>query len=165
MDFADLDLKTASEAGLWLHVKHPTTGDELYLDASGGIVFGDDIIGRDNLSPSRVHLKGMGDPKIFELIRRIERIGKVTEQKVQRAKPEQLDDIYKREQDESQACMRDIISLAVFEWENIVFGGEVLEPTTDNKLKVFGPGTLFFVQVYESLMEHTGFLKSAAQGS
>lgn len=60
MDFAQLDLKTASEQGSWVHLTY--NGKPLYDD--------DD----EKKKPSRLHIRGVAEPKVMAAIRTVLRV-------------------------------------------------------------------------------------------
>lgn len=155
MDFADLDLATASEAGTWLHLKHDQFG-KLFLQKDGSIGSG------ETDKPCRVLLKGVAAPEVAKVLDRVERLNLAHEARISKAKPAEIDALAEQHQMAFREVTRDLISVAVADWQNIVFGGSALPLTRENALRVLGPRTAFFRQVYDEILERRRFFGSAA---
>jgi hypothetical protein len=150
MDFAQLDLKAASEQGSWLHLEHE--GELLFLDS-------------DAPKPEkaqRLHIKGVGDPKVMAACRAVTRLQTLMQDRLARASDKDAEAVIKAFEKKTEDATADMIVTAVDEWENIVWSGEELELTRENLLKICGPGTLFFSQVSSAILEHKRLFTNAA---
>lgn len=138
MDFADLDLKAASEKGSWVHLSY-----------GGEPIFSDEA----KEKPSRVRIKGMGSEGVMSAFRKVDRIETLMRDRLTRSNDRAAEGVIAKSQADLQDAMADLIVAAVSEWENINYGGEPLPFTRENVLKICGPGTLFFRQVNEAIAE------------
>lgn len=145
MDFANLDLRTASERGSWLHLEY--NGKPL-------------CAGDDPEKPCRVRVKGMAATGVMAAFRKIERIEMLRTQ-LGKATDAQLADV----QDKLEKALSELIRAGVGEWENIIYSGKVMECTPDNVLTICGPGTLFFAQVRSAITDEQRLFTDAANGS
>jgi hypothetical protein len=145
MDFANLDLRAASERGSWVHLEYD--GKPLFA-------------GDDQDKPCRVKVLGMAAPGVMAAFRKIERIEM---QRVQlgKATDAQFADI----QDKLEKSLAELIRAGVGEWENIIYSGKPLECTPDNVLTICGPGTLFFAQVRGAITDEQRLFTDAVKGS
>lgn len=147
MDFADLDLKTASERGSWIHLEY--RGDPIYAD-------------ENNKKPSRLLIKGMGSDAVIQAFRKVERIEVLRRDRMARANDKGAESVLSKSQADLENAMADMIVAAVSDWENILYAGEVLDCTKENVLTICGPGTLFFSQVTEAIREEHRLFTTAA---
>lgn len=138
MDFADLDLRAASERGSWVHLAY-----------RGEPIFADDA----KEKPSRVLIKGMGSDAVMGAFRKVERIETLRRERMLRAADKDADAVLAKSQADLEAAMAEMIAAAVSDWEGILYAGEMLECTKENVLKICGPGTLFFGQVTDAIRE------------
>lgn len=150
MDFAKLDLKTASEKGSWLHLKY-----------DGAAIYADD---ETKKKPSRLHIKGMGSQAILDAFRKIERIEALYENRLARSNDRGAVGLIAKKQDEMTEANQDMIVAAVDGMENIAWGDKVLDFSAENVLKICGPGTLFFKQVFDALSEERRLFTDAENG-
>ena len=147
MDFAKLDLKTASEAGSWVHLEH--NGEPLYLEEG---------------KPQRLHIKGVGDPKVMAACKAVVRMQTLLSDRLGRASDKDAEAVVKAFEVKTEDATAEMIVTAVDGWENIIWNGEELELSRENLLKICGPGTLFFGQVSGAIMEHKRLFQNAANG-
>ena len=138
MDFADLDLRAASERGSWVHLAY-----------RGEPIFADD----KKAKPSRVLIRGMGSEAVMGAFKRVERIETLRHQRLARVADKDAEGVLAKSQDDLEAAMADMIVAAVAEFENILYSGAVLDCTKENVLKICGPGTLFFGQVTDAIKD------------
>lgn len=138
MDFADLDLRAASERGSWVHLSY-----------RGEAIYADDAKER----PSRVMIKGMGSDAVMGAFRKVERIETLRRERMMRTADKDADAVLAKSQADLEAAMADMVAAAVSEWENILYAGTVLDCTRENVLMICGPGTLFFGQVTDAIRD------------
>jgi hypothetical protein len=144
MDFANLDLRAASERGAWVHLEH--NGKPLFA-------------GDDPKKPCRVKVLGMAASGVVAAFRKIERIEMMRFQ-LGKATDAQLADV----QDKLEKALVELIRVGVGEWENIIYDGKVMECTPDNVLIICGPGTLFFNQVRNAITDEHRLFTDAVKG-
>ena len=154
MDFADFDLKTASEAGTTVHLE--MRGRPLYAQADKSI--GVDVTDK----PCRVHLRGLMASGVYDLIKRIQRIEAAYQLRSQRVKDKEIDALLERADEETKDLLGKLIVAAVSGWENIIFKGKPADTSPEAVMAVCGPGTVFFEQTYQAILEKYDFLKGAA---
>jgi hypothetical protein len=147
MDFAKLDLKTASEAGSWVQFEHD--GEPLF---------------NDEKKPCRVHIRGMAEPSVLAAIRSYTRLDTLLMDRLGRAADKDAENVLKSFEPRIESAAEALIVLAVDKWENITWDGKPMDFTPENVLKVCGSKTLFFGQVRDAIMEHKRLFKSAAKG-
>lgn len=146
MDFADLDLRAASERGSWVTLSlrgEPLGGDK----------------------PTRLRILGMGAASVMDAFRKVERIETLRRERLARAADTHADAVLAKSQAELEAAMADLIAAAVCEWENVEYGKEALPCNRENVLKICGPGTLFFGQVTDAIREEQRLFTSADSAS
>lgn len=154
MDFAGLDLRAASEAGIWVHLEADGLGP-LYRQA-------DDSIGAAaSERPCRVQIRGVASTPVAECLRELQRLEMAHQARLQRAKDKDIEGLVARFEEATRSLMERLIASAVAGWENIVFLGQDLPCTPANVAQVIGPRTAFFQQVYETILERRAFLGSA----
>jgi hypothetical protein len=146
MDFANLDLRRLSEEGTWVHLEYD--GEPLSTESG----------------PCRVRVRGMAADDVMAAARKIERIEIARRDRMARTADKDMDGVLKKAQSDIMAASDEMIVAAVYEWENIVYEGEVLPLTRDNLLKICGSGTLFFEQVRDAILEKKRLFTSAATG-
>lgn len=146
MDFAQLDLKSASERGSWVHLSY-----------EGKPLFADDA----ETKPCRLKVRGVGSKGIMDAFRAVERLEVLRNDRLARSNDKAAVAVIEKSQVEMQEAMADLIVAAVAEWENILWDGEPLEFNRDNLLKICGPGTLMFSQVNEAIGEARRLFTSA----
>ena len=156
MDFADFDLRSASEAGRWVHLEH--SGRPLYVQPDKT------VSAEPSDKPCRIHLRGIMAPGVRELIKQIARNTAALQARINRAKDSEIEKLIEAAEAKGEEALRDLICNAVAGWENIIIGGKAAEPDRDTLLRVCGPGTAFFGQVYEAILEQHDFLSGAARG-
>lgn len=143
MDFAKLDLRSASERGSWVR-----------------FVYDGKPCGTDE-APSRVRVRGMGAEGVLEAFRRVERVQALQANRMARASDAEADATLAKFQAELEAAMSALIVAAVAEWENVNWEDKPLPCTPDNVLKICGPGTLWFGQVNTAITDqHRLFTKA-----
>lgn len=135
MDFANLDLRAASERGSWVRFSY--RGEPCGTDDK----------------PSRVRVLGMGAKNVLEAYRRMERLQSLQAQRMTRTADSEIDATMAKFQVELEKAMEELIVAAVVEWENVDWEGKPLECTPENILKLCGPGTLWFGQVNSAIAE------------
>tara|TARA_B100000678_G_scaffold138199_1_gene115469 strand:- start:1204 stop:1665 length:462 start_codon:yes stop_codon:yes gene_type:complete len=149
-DFAQLDLKAASEEGSWLHLEHD--GEPMFLD--------DDAERPEK--PQRIHIKGMADPKVMAACRAVTRTQTLMQDRLARSSEKDAEGVVKKFEAKLEDAMSDMIVAACDDWENITWAGEALEFNRENLLKICGSGTLFFKQVTDAIQEHKRLFTNAA---
>lgn len=152
MDFANLDLKTASEAGSWLHLE--LNGEPLFLDSDA----------KKPVKAQRLHLKGVGDPKVMAACKAVMRVQTLLQDRLARASDKDAEGVVKAFEAKAEDAAAEMIVAAVDDWENIIWSGKPLDLTRENLMKVCGPGTLLFAQVSGAIMEHKRLFPNAASG-
>lgn len=150
MDFANLDLKSASKAGSWVHLEHE--GKPLFLDDDAD----------EPAKPQRLHIKGVGDPKVMAACKAVLRNQTLLQDRLARASDKDAENVIRAFETKSEEATAEMIVTAVDDWENIVWGGEALALDRDNLLKVCGPGTLFFAQVSSAILDSSRLFRVAA---
>ena len=148
MDFADLDLRTASEEGSWLQLEH----DGAKLFAKDG-------------APCRVLIRGMAADKVMTAAKTIERIDLARRERLARTAEKDVDAVLKKYQDDLIKAGDELIISAVSGWENIIYSGKPLPFSDDNVLKICGSGSLFVEQVRDAIMERKRLFTNAATDS
>lgn len=144
MDFANLDLRAASERGSWLTFKHP-------------------LIEPGQENPPRVKVLGMGSKPVLDAYRAVERVQERKANATAKASERDMDGVLLKFQAELEGAMASLVVAAVSEWQNIEWGGSKLDCTAENVLKVCGPNTLFFAQVNAAIVDaHNLFTKPAS---
>lgn len=141
MDFADLDLRAASERGSWIHLAY-----------RGNPIFADSDANKPE-KPSRVLIRGMGSDAVMNAFKRVERIETMRRERMMRTSDKDADGVLSKFQNDIEAAMSDMIVAAVSDWENILYDGKSLDCSKENVLKICGPGTLFFGQVTDAIRE------------
>lgn len=135
MDFANLDLRAASERGSWVRLTY--RGEPCGTDEK----------------PSRVLVRGMGAKGVLDAYRRMERVQSLQAQRMARIADSEADATMAKFQAELETAMEALIVAAVAEWENIEWEGKPLPCTAENVLRICGPGTLWFGQVNTAIAE------------
>ena len=141
MDFANLDLRAASERGSWVHLTY--LGKPLYLDEDAD----------EPEKPQRIKVRGMGSKAVIEAFRHTERVETLRAQRMSRTKEVEAEGVISKFQADLEAAMADLIVAAVADWENIVWDGKPMEMNKENVLKLCGPTTMFFAQVNKAIAE------------
>ena len=155
MDFADFDLATVAEKGVWMHFA--INDKPLYRQ-------GDDTIGTDETDkPCRVMLKGLGSDATMSIMKEISRAEAAHQFRMQRAKDGDIEGLIEKLEAVSDSAMKRLIDTSVSEWENIMVGGKEAPCDKAIKLKICGPGSAFFQQTYQKILERHDFLKPAAK--
>lgn len=135
MDFANLDLRAASERGSWIR-----------------FTYRGKPCGTDD-KPSRVRVLGMGAKGVLEAYRRMERVQSLQAQRMARVADSEADATMAKFQAELEVAMEALIVSAVAEWENVDWDGKPLPCTPENVLRICGTGTLWFGQVNNAIAE------------
>jgi hypothetical protein len=149
MDFADLDLRAASERGSWVHLK--LRGEPMFLDNKE----------KEPSKPCRILIKGMGSEAVLSAFRKVDRLETLIKHRLDRASDSNADALLARYQDDQEAAMSDLVVASVSDWENILWQKKPLDCTRDNILMLCGPGTLFFGQVTDAIREEQRLFTSA----
>lgn len=147
MDFANLDLKTASERGAWVHLEH--NGEPLFADDT-------------KAKPCRLQIRGMAAKAVMDAFKRIERIELARHDRLARTADKDIDAVLSKFQVQQHDAMAALVVAAVAEWENITYDGKAFPLNSDNVLTICGPGTLFFEQVRDAIVEEQRLFTSAA---
>jgi hypothetical protein len=140
MDFANLDLKRASERGTWVHLEFQ--GEPLSHDGN----------------PCRVKVLGMAAPAVVAAFRKIERI------ELQRP-ASQSESQWDKHQRLLEEALLGLVVAGVGAWENIVYDGKPLDCEPENVALICGPGTLFFDQIRKAIVDEQRLFTNAATGS
>lgn len=141
MDFANLDLRAASERGSWVHLEYD--GSPIFADSEE----------ESPKKPSRLLIKGMGSEGVMKAFRKVERIEALRRERLNRTADKDADGVLAKSQKELEDAMAEMIAVAVADWENIIYDGEPMPCNRENVLKICGPGTLFFGQVTDAIKE------------
>lgn len=147
MDFANLDLRTASERGSWVRLTY--RGEPCGTDEA----------------PSRVLVRGMGAKGVLEAYRRMERVQSLQAQRLARVADAEADATMAKFQTELEQAMADLIVAAVADWQHIEWDGKPLTCTPENVLMLCGPGTLWFGQVNAAIAESHRLFTNADDAS
>lgn len=132
MDFAQLDLRAASERGSWIDLKHPLIPDG---------------------EKPRIRVRGIGAKGVLEAFRTVERVQALKATELARATNDEAESVLAQFQDRLEQALGSLIVAAVAEWEQVEWGENPLEVTPENVLNFCGPGTLFFSQVNEAIAD------------
>lgn len=151
MDFANLDLRAASERGSWVHFEHNGSPLYLHMEAKEG--------------PCRIKIKGMGADDVKDAFRKVERINALLLDRLGRTQDKGADGLLQKFQAQLEEATGELILAAASEWENIIWGGKPLAFEPDNILKLCGPGTSFYKQVYEAVQDQNRLFTNADSAS
>lgn len=152
MDFADFDLRAASERGSWVHLKAPRggkTGDGVEFDA-GDLLYADQ---KNKDGPSRVLIKGFADTDVMETHARAERIQMLLKHRLDRVKDDGADGVIAKYQDDMNAAMDDLIVCAVSDVENFTVNGKPMKVNRENVLRFFSTGSAFYTQIHAAIVD------------
>ncbi len=152
MDFADFDLKAASERGAWVHLVAPRdgkTGDGVAFE-KGAPLFANQATSE---GPARVLVKGFADSAVLEAFNRSERLNLLLEHRLARAKDADADSVVAKHQAELKDTMDALVVAAVAAFENISAGGKPLKREPETVLQYFGFGSAFYPQVFEAITD------------
>lgn len=144
MDFAQLDLKAASERASWVHLSH--RGEALFTDGA----------------PCRLQVRGMAAKSVMDAFKRIERVEVARRDRLARTADKDVDGVLAKFQAQLDEAMSALIVAAVTQWENIIYDGKPMPFNAENVLTICGPGTLFFEQVRDAIVEHERLFTVAA---
>jgi hypothetical protein len=144
MDFAKLDLRTASERGSWVTLTHSRIPDD---------------------EAPKLRIRGMGAKGVLDAWRRVERVQALKTERMARTSDRDADGVLAKFQGELEDAMGALIVAAVAEWDGIEWDGKPLELSSENVLKICGPGSLFFSQVNLAIMEEHRLFTEAASAS
>lgn len=143
MDFADLDLRAASDRGSWVP-----------------LIYKGEPVTDDKGNASRVLVRGMGSDGVLDAFRKVERVDALRRDRLNRAADKDADAVMAKYQKDQEAAMAELIVAAVGDWEGVIYSGKALPCTPENVLKICGPGSLFFGQVNAAIVdEHRLFTK------
>ncbi len=150
MDFSDFSLQQAAEQPREIHLE--LDGKPLYMQEDKSI--------SDKVSdkPCKVMVLGAGSESVSAIIREIERLEMVANQRFNRAKDRDYEKVALKHQDTMREAMKRLMRAAVCGFENIVYNGEIVEAEGPSIDPICGPRTAFFGQVYEVLLEQHRFL-------
>lgn len=137
MDFAQLDLRAASDRGSWVTLKHPLIE-----------------LGAEN--PPRINVRGMGSKPVLDAFRRVERVQERKTITLSKTSDKDADTVLAKFQQEIEEAMAALVVAAVAEWQNIEMDGKPLDCTAENVLDICGPNTLFFAQVNAAIVDAYG---------
>lgn len=142
MDFAKLDLKSASEQGSWVQLEHDKA--PLFLDDDADTP----------VKPCQLHIRGMVEKGVMEACKSVTRLQTLMQDRLARASDKDAEGVLKGFDAKVQSATEEMIVAAVDDWQNIQWDGEPLEFNRENLLKICGPRTLFFAQVSAAILEH-----------
>lgn len=160
MDFADFDLRAASERGSWVHLKAPRdgkTGDGVEFKA-GDPLYADQA---KKEGASRVLLKGFADKEVMETFTRSERIQMLLRHRLDKASSDEADAIITQYQADLNAAMDDLIACAVSGIQNFTVNGKLMDVNRETVLRFFGHGSAFYVQVHAAIVDQQRLFTSA----
>ena len=150
MDFADFDLKAASERGAWVQLSHE--GRPLFNDMA------------KEEGPCRLQIRGMAAKGVLDAFRKIERVDLARRDRMARTADKDADTVLAKFQRQSDEAWDGLIVAAVADWENIKYDGKPFPFNAENVLAICGTGTLFFAQVRDAIVEHERLFTNAASG-
>jgi hypothetical protein len=152
MDFAEFDLRAASERGSWVHLTAPRdgkTGDGVEFK-QGDLLYADQAKAEGS---ARVRIKGFADGAIMDAFNRSERLQMLLQHRMQRAADKDAEKVIAKYQDDLREAMDALVVAAISEFENITENGKPLACTAENVLKYFGFGCAFYAQVQSAIMD------------
>lgn len=152
MDFASLDLKSASERGAWIHLSH--NGIPLFADS--------DAVTPEK--PCRMQIRGMAAKGVLDAFRKIERVEIARRDRMARTADKEADAVLAKFQAQSESAWDGLIVAAVADWENITYDGKAFPFNAENVLTICGSGTLFFAQVRDAITEQERLFTGAVSG-
>ena len=160
MDFADFDLRAASERGSWVHLKAPRdgkTGDGVAFK-QGDLLYADQA---KQKGPARVLVKGFGDKGIMEAFNRSERLQMLLQHRMARAADKDAEGVVEKYQADLKDAMDALIVAAIADLENITENGKPMQCTPESVLKYFGFGAAFYGQVHAAITDQHRLFTSA----
>ena len=152
MDFADFDLRAASERGSWVHLTAPRDGktaDGVEFK-QGDLLYSDQAKGE---GPARVLIKGFADNAISEAYNRSERLQMLLQHRLARVADKEAEGVIAKHQAELKGAMDALVVAAVAAFENITAKGKPLDCTPENVLRFFGFGSAFYPQVLSAITD------------
>ena len=161
MDFADFDLRAASERGSWVHLTAPRdgkTGDGVEF-AQGDLLYADQAGKKD---PARVLIKGFADDAVMDAFNRSERLQILMQHRMGRAADKDAENVIAKYQADLKQAMDALVVAAVADWENISENGKPLKCTPEAVLKYFGFGSAFYAQVQAAITDRHRLFTTAA---
>lgn len=160
MDFADFGIAGA-EKSEWFHLKSPAD-EPFYMQ--------DDqtISTKKTDKPCRILLRGVAEPEVVAALEKITHIARVYQWKEKRAKDKDLPALAEAEDRDYRAAVKNLMQVAIQDWENIAYDGEVRSYDTENLLLMFtrteNPRSgRMFQTVYDELTRRRDFFPSAAE--
>lgn len=152
MDFADFDLRAASERGSWVHLKAPrdgVTGDGVTFK-QGDLLYKDQA---NQKGETRVLIKGFADAGIMAAFDRSQRLEMLLHHRLARTADKDAEAVIEKHQKDLADAMDALVVAAVAKLENITEGGKALACTPENVLKYFGFNRAFYQQVHSAIMD------------
>lgn len=160
MDFADFDLRAASERGSWVHLKAPRdgkTGDGVEFK-QGDLLYADQA---KQEGPARILIKGFADKGIMEAFNRSERLQMLMQHRLGRAADKDAEAVIAKYQDDLREAMDALVVAAIADVENVTENGKPMKVTPENVLKYFGFGCAFYNQVHSAITDQHRLFTSA----
>ncbi len=161
MDFADFDLRAASERGSWVHLRAPRdgkTGDGVEFK-QGDLLYADQA----NLKgDTRVLIKGFADQGVMDAFNRSERLNMLLQHRLARVADKEAEGVIAKYQAELKEAMDALVVAAVADLENVTANGKPLACTPENVLRYFGFGCAFYGQVQEAITDQHRLFTTAA---
>ena len=160
MDFAEFDLRAASERGSWVHLKAPRdgkTGDGVEFK-QGDLLYADQVKAK---GPVRVLIRGFADKGITEAFSRSERLQMLLRHRMERASDRDAEGVIEKYQADLASAMDALVVAAIAEWENISENGKALACSPESALKYFGFGSAFYAQVHAAITDQHRLFTSA----
>lgn len=152
MDFADFDLRAASERGSWVHLKAPRdgkTGDGVAF-RQGDLLYADQ---EKQEGPARVLIKGFADNAVMDAFNRHERLQMLLQHRMGRTADKDAENVIAKHQADLKEAMEALIVAAVADFENIRENGKPLKCTPEAVLRYFGLGGAFYAQVQDAITD------------
>ena len=161
MDFADFDLRAASERGSWVHLTAPREGKTADGVAfkQGDLLYADQAKGE---GAARVLIKGFADNGIREAFDRSERLNMLLQHRLARVSDREAEGVIAKHQAELKEAMDALVVAAIADFENISENGSPLKCAPDAVLKYFGFGSAFYPQVQSAITDQHRLFTSAA---
>jgi hypothetical protein len=160
MDFADFDLRAASERGSWVHLKAPRdgkTGDGVEFK-QGDLLYVDQV---KQEGPARVLIKGFADKGVMEAYNRHERLQMLLQHRMGRTADKDAEAVIAKHQDDLKEAMDALVVAAVADLENITENGKPMKCEPESVLKYFGFGAMFYSQVHAAITDQHRLFTSA----
>ena len=158
MDFASFDTALRADDGAWLHLRHPTTEEPLYVQVDGTVGTA------ETERPCRVLARGNQSEAVRAVVRAHERregaLGMKLLQETDEARRAML---MGRQQEDRERHHEALVRAAVVRWEGIIYGGEEVACTPENVAKVFA-SPRFKAQLFRHCGDEERFFGGASNG-